>query len=449
MQKIKYLILLFLTCFLSIVQAQTVLDEVIWIVGDEAILKSEVERRIIQAKYERVEIPGDPYCTIPEQLAVRKLFFHQAQLDSVQANEGMVVSQVDQRVDQIIAEIGSQEKLEEYYKKNIRQIKEELKDQAREQMIIQQVQRDIVGDLKITPADVRKFYSNLDDDEIPVIPAKVEVQLLSVEPPYSTQDIEDIKEKLRGFKERIESGEASFSMLATLYSDDIESAKQGGELGFMGKGQLVAEYANEAFNLTDPNKVSRIVQSEFGYHIIQLIERRGDKANTRHILLKPRVSFEQQKKAVAALDSIGDLIRAGKISFEDAVMVFSDDKNTRMNSGLMVNPYDGTSQFEYQHLPQEVSKTVYNMNINEISKPFTMINQSGREVCAVIKLKSKTAQHKANMEDDYQLLKSFVQNKKNAEIVDDWIKEKQKETFVQIKSDWQNCDFQYPNWINK
>jgi len=449
-KRIKLFILFIVTLVSGSALAQdNVIDEVVWVVGDEAILKSDVEKQIQQMKYEKADISGDPHCVIPEQLAIRKLFLHQAKSDSLTANEGTVTQQVNQRVSEMISQIGSQEKLEEYFGKNIKQINEELQNQAREQMLIQQVQQKLVGTLKITPFEVRKAYSKMKGDEIPLIPDKVEVQILTIAPGYDPKQIVEIKAKLRDFKQRVESGDASFSMLATLYSDDIASAKMGGELGFMGKAQLVPEFAAEAFSLTDPKKVSHIIQTEYGFHIIQLIERRGDKVNCRHILLKPKVQVAEKLRATNKLDSICNLIHAGKITFENAVLLFSDDKDTRMSGGLMNNAQDGTSKFEYQTLPSEISKIANTLTVGTVSEPFTMVNESGSEVCAVIKIKSKTDQHKANIEEDYQQLKAYVQNKKNSEIINEWIKNKQKETYVYIDPNWKKCEFQYPNWIKK
>ena len=239
-------------------------------------------------------------------------------------------------------------------------------------------------------------------------------------------------------------------MLAHLYSEDTESAKRGGELGFMGRGQLVPEFAQVAFGLTDPKKVSRIVQTEFGYHIIQLIEKRGDRINCRHILLKPKVSLVEKEKGIHSLDSVSDLIRQNKITFEQAVLAYSQDKNTAMNAGLMLNDKTNTSKFEYQDLPPEVAKVAYNMNTGEISKPFSMISKtSNKEVVAVVKLKSKIENHKANLTDDYQMLKGVYESKRKQEFINSWIIKKQKETYISIDPAWQNCTFQYPGWIKK
>ena len=325
-----------------------IIDEVIWVVGEEAILRSEVEDERLRAQYEGQPIAGDPYCVIPEQLAIQKLYLHQAELDSIEANESSVSSQVDMRMNYYISQIGSKEKLEEYFRKPSSEIREEMMESVRNQMIIQQMQSKLTENIQPTPAEVRRYFNTLTGDSLPMVPAQVEVQVLSFEPPVPVEETERIKNQLREFTERVMSGSADFSMLARLYSEDTESAKRGGELGFVGKGQLVSAFADVAFNLTDPNRVSRVVETEYGYHIIQLIERKGDRINCRHILLKPRVSYQDKQNAITRLDSIRDLIMTDTLSFEHAVARFSEDKTTVMSGGLMTNPNNGTSKFEYQ-----------------------------------------------------------------------------------------------------
>ena len=427
-----------------------VIDEVIWVVGDESILRSEVEQEKLRSQYEGTPLQGDPYCVIPEQMAIQKLFLHQAVLDSVVVGEASVQNEVERRLNYYISQIGSKEKMEEYFKMNTSDLREKLRDMARDQQTIQQMQQKLVGNIKSTPADIRRFYSQLPTDSIPTVPAQIELQIVSFEPPVAMEETNRIKERLRDFSERVNSGTGDFSVLARLYSEDTESAKRGGELGFMGRGQLVPEFSSVAFNLLDTKKVSRIVQTEFGYHIIQLIEKRGDRINCRHILMKPRVSVEEKSKAIHVLDSIASQIRGNKMPFEAAVMSFSQDKNTAMNAGLMLNEKSGTSKFEYQDLPAEVGKVVYGMNVGEISKPFTMINTStNKEVVAVVKVKSKTENHKANLTDDFQMLRNFYEGKKKQEFIAAWIVKKQKETYISIDPKWQNCKFQYPGWIKK
>jgi len=429
---------------------KNIVDEVIWVIGDESILRSEVEEQKLRSLYEGTPIQGDPYCVIPEQIAIQKLFLHQAALDSVVVSESTVMNQVESRLNYFIAQIGSKEKMEEYFHKSTLNLREDLRDMIRDQQVIQQMQQKLVGDIKSTPADIRRFFKELPTDSVPTVPAQVELQIISFEPPVPIEEINRVKDRLRDFTERINSGKGDFSVLARLYSEDTESAKRGGELGFMGRGQLVPEFALVAFNLLDSKKVSRIVQTEFGFHIIQLIEKRGDRINCRHILLKHRVSIEEQTKAIHNLDSISNLIRENKVTFEQAVMNFSQDKNTAMNAGLMLNEKSGTSKFEYQDLPPEVAKIVYEMNVGEVSKPFTMINKStNKNVVAIVKIKSKVENHKANLTDDYQMLKTFYEGKKKQEFLNNWIIKKQKETYISIDPAWQNCKFQYPGWIKK
>ncbi len=451
MKNLLFALLLVLCWTPAVISAQSnVIDEVIWTVGDESILRSEVEEQKLRAQYEGAPIQGDPYCVIPEQIAIQKLYLHQASLDSLSVNETSVVNQVESRINYFISQIGSKEKMEEYFKKTTSELRESLREMIRNQQLIQQMQQKLVAHIKSTPADVRRYFTQLSSDSIPDVPAQVELQLISFEPPVAIEETNRIKERLRDFTERINTGSSEFSTLARLYSEDVESAKRGGELGFMGKGQLVPEFANVAFNLSDPKKVSRIVQTEFGYHIIQLVEKRGDRMNCRHILLKPRVSIDEKTKALHLLDSISNLIRKSDLSFEKAVVSFSQDKSSSMNAGLMLNEKSGTSKFEFQDLPSEIGKIVYEMNVGEVSKPFLMMSEStNKEVVALVKLKSKVESHKANLLDDYLMLKGVYEKKMKEDFLQKWIVKKQKETYINIDPHWSKCTFQYPGWVKQ
>ena len=396
-----------------------VIDEVVWVVGDEAILKSEVEEARMSALYEGRKFDGDPYCVIPEEIAVQKLFLHQAALDSIEVAESEVIQRVDQMTNMYIANIGSREKM----------------------------QQKLVGEIKITPAEVRRHFKDLPQDSIPYIPTQVEVQIITQQPKIPLEEIEDVKSRLREYTDRVNKGE-SFSMLARLYSDDRGTAINGGEMPFTGRGYLDPAFANVAFNLQDPNKVSKIVESEYGFHIIQLMEKRGDRIKVRHILLKPHVPEEALMAGTARLDSIADDIRNGKFTFEEAASVLSQDKDTRNNHGLLPNPQTNTSKFEMQELPPEIAKVVDKMKVGEISEAFTMIPQkTGKEECVIVKLKSRINGHKATISEDYQNLKEIVLEKRRDEMLDKWIREKQKHTYVRINENWKNCTFKYPGWI--
>ena len=428
-----------------------VIDEVVWVVGDEAILKSDVEDERLQAQYEGRRFDGDPYCVIPEELAIQKLYLHQAEIDSVTVSEQAVLQEVETYTAWLIEEIGTKEKMEEYYNKTSTQIREMLRENMRNKQIVQEMQRKIVGDIKLTPAEVRNYFSKLPADSIPSILPQVEVQIITLEPKVTEEEKERIKSELREFTDRINKGETTFSTLARMYSEDPGSARQGGEYGFMGRGQLVPEFANVVFNLTDTKKISKVFETEFGFHIAQLIEKRGDRVSYRHILLKPRIDQKEIDEALAKLDTLANDIRKGKVSFDDAATWVSQDKETRNNHGLLANPQTGTARFEMGQLSslisQDVAKVVDGLQIGEVSQPFTMTTSKGKEVCAIVKLKNRIDGHKATITEDYQRLKSIVTAKRSEEKLQKWIVEKQKKTYVRINPEWVKCDFKYPGWI--
>ncbi len=427
-----------------------VIDEVVWIVGDEAILKSEVEEERLRMLYENQKIQGDPYCVIPEQIAIQKLFLHQAKIDSIEVSDQQVFQEVEARLNFYISQIGSKEKMEEYFRKTTSQLREELRQTVRDQSTVQQMQQELVSNLKITPTEVRRYYEELPAEEVPFIPTQVEVQLLTFEPKIPQDEIDDIKSRLRDYSTRVTSGESEFSTLAILFSQDPGSAANGGELGFKGKGEFVPEFSEVAFQLNDPKKVSKIVESEFGYHIIQLIEKRGDRSNFRHILLTPRVSDTELTSTMARMDSLYNDIDSAKFEFEEAVAFLSHDKDTRMSKGLMVNHANRTSKFAMEELPAEIARQVDGMEVGSMSKPFIMKSQkNGRDIVAMVKLKSRLAGHKATIFDDFQTIKTMYEGKKREQIIEDFIKKKQSETYVRIKDGWNNCEFNYPGWVKK
>ena len=428
-----------------------VIDEVVWVVGDEAILKSDVEDERLQAQYEGRRFDVDPYFVIPEELAIQKLYLHQAEIDSVTVSEQAVLQEVETYTAWLIEQIGTKEKMEEYYNKTSTQIREMLRENMRNKQIVQEMQRKIVGDIKLTPAEVRNYFSKLPADSIPYILPQVEVQIITLEPKVTEEEKERIKSELREFTDRINKGETTFSTLARMYSEDPGSARQGGEYGFMGRGQLVPEFANVVFNLTDTKKISKVFETEFGFHIAQLIEKRGDRVSYRHILLKPRIDQKEIDEALAKLDTLANDIRKGKVNFDDAATWVSQDKETRNNHGLLANPQTGTARFEMGQLSslisQDVAKVVDGLQIGEVSQPFTMTTSKGKEVCAIVKLKNRIDGHKATITEDYQRLKSIVTAKRSEEKLQKWIVEKQKKTYVRINPEWVKCDFKYPGWI--
>ena len=452
----KILSVLWLACCacLSAVAQDNVIDEIVWVVGDDAILRSDIETQRLYMLNEGQRFDGDPYCVIPEQLAIQKLYLNQAKIDSITANENQVIQSVDQWMNMAVNQMGSREKLEEYMGKKFSQIKEERKETVREQQIVQQMQQKLIGEIKLTPAEIRKYFNQLPQDSLPTIPTTVEVQIVTMEPKIPFEETDAIKARLRDFTEQVNAGKMEFSTLARLYSEDPGSSVRGGELGFMSKTQLLPEFANVAFNLKDSKRVSQIVQTEYGYHIIQLIEKRGDRINCRHILLKPKVSDKELTEATTRMDSLYNDLKADKFSFDEAATFVSADKDTRNNKGLMVNQnYEssnyGTPKFEMQELPQEIGKVVYQMEVGDISKPFTMLTDKQKEVVAIVKLKARVNGHKANLADDFQAMKQLVESRKREELLNDWIRKKQKTTYVRISEGWKNCDFKYPGWVKE
>ena len=427
----------------------TIIDEVIWVVGDEAILKSDVEAMRIQGQQEGIRWSGDPDCAIPEQIAVQKLYLNQAITDSVEVTEAEITQGVEQYIENMVSAIGSREKLEEYYKKSMSQIRADLRDSYRERQLVQGMQQKLTKDITVSPAEVRKYFKDLPQDSLPFVPTEVEVQIITQTPRVEQEEINRIKDELRDYTDRINKGESSFQTLARLYSEDTGTARRGGELDYTGRGMLDPAFANVAFSLTDPKKVSKIVESEFGFHIIQLIDKRGEKIKVRHILRKPVVSQEAIDKSLSRLDSIRGQIVEGKFSFDAAASVISDDKDTRNNHGLMSNAtQEGrTSRFKLAELPSEVARAVDKLEIGGISAPFQMINERGKTVCAIAKLKNRTEGHKATITEDFQILKNVVLNKRREQVLHDWVVNRIKSTYVRINENYRNCNFQYEGWI--
>lgn len=447
-KKVIGALLLVLTPLLATAQSNVV-DQIIWVVGNEPILLSDVEETRISSETAGQPI-DNPYCTIPEQIAVNKLFVHQAELDSVSVSESDIIKGVDSRINDFIQVYGSREALEQMSGRTISQMRENLKKQYREQMMADEVRQKLTKDIKATPAEVREFFKNTPQDSLPFIPTQVEVQIITSTPAVSRAEVERIENKLREYANRVNKGEADFSTLAKFYSED-GSARNGGELGYMGRNQLVPEFANVAFTLNDPKKVSKIVRSEYGYHIIQLIDKKGDKVNVRHILLKPHIDESEIEHSIARLDSIANDIRSKKFTFDAAAQALSDDKDTRNNHGLMANVNQQTgsisSRFEMKDLPQDVAKVVDTLKVGEISRAFRMTNDKGQEVCAIVLLKNRIEGHHASMTEDFQTLRDEVVNKRSEEAIEQWIQDKIRTTYIRISPEWRNCHFKYKGWI--
>lgn len=424
-----------------------VAEEVAWVVGDEPIFKSEIEEQYMQMQYEKSSLQGNPYCVIPERIAIDKLFLHQAKIDSVEVSESMIIQQAERRINYFITNLGSKEKVEEYFRKPLPELREQTINMVRDQATIQEVQSKLTKDVKPTPSDVRKYYNSLPKDSLPYIPLQVEVKIVTLNPVIPQQEIDEVKARLRDYTNKVNNGESEFSTLAILYSEDGSSV-YGGEIGFMGKADLYPEYANVAFNLNDPKKVSKIVETDAGFHIIQLIEKRGDRVNTRHILLRPKISDKDLTAAITQLDSIRSRILAKKATFDDAALYVSQDKESKYNKGIMTNEKTMSPKFEMSDLNPEIGKQIDKMKVGEISNAFVMMNpKTNRETVAIVQLTRRIEGHKADLAEDYQTIKTMYENNKKQQIIADWIKNKQKSTHVRIEEGWRDCEFQY-TWGN-
>ena len=434
---------------LAMMAQNNVAEEVAWVIGDEPIFKSDIEEQYQQALMERIPIDGNPYCVIPEKMAIDKLFLDQARIDTVEVQQSAISAEVENRINFFIANLGSKEKVEEYFRMPLPRLREKLSEVYSDQYCIQQVQSDLTKNVKATPAEVQRFYNSLSKDSLPYIPMQVEVQIITINPVIPQQEIDEVKARLRDYAQQVNSGEREFSTLAILYSQDQSTAVYGGETGFQSRSVLLPEYATAAFNLNDNKRVSNIVETDDGYHIIQLIEKRGDRSNTRHILLRPQVSDKDLTDALTRLDSVRSDILAGKHTFDQMALYISQDKDSRNNNGNMLNEKSHSSRFEMADLPAEVGKKVYTMQAGDVSEPFVMVNpKTRREQVAMVKLVKRIDGHKADLADDYMIIKEMCEAQAKEKIIHDWVAKKQKSVYVYIEEGWRNCEFEY-DWLKK
>ncbi len=386
-------------------------------------------------------------CGIYEALMEQKLILHQARLDSVKVTGSQVQQELDRRIRYFVQQVGSEEKLEEFYGMSIEQIKSNFYDMIQDQMLTQRMRQHITTDVSVTPSDVREYYRNLHEDSIPLVPSKVRVAHIVKRPPMSQEARDKAKEELEEYREAIVKGEKRFSVVATLYSDDPGSAKEGGSLGMIGRGEMVPEFESTIFSL-DEGEVSEVFETQFGYHIAQLEERLGEKLKVRHILIKPEVSSESLMGAKDQLDSIRKAIKNDTLDFAEAARLYSDDDDTRNNGGVMANPRSGSSWFEMEEVNPELFFTIDKMNEGEISKPVVMNDQDKGKSYRLIKLLERTRPHKANLQDDYDLLKKKARQAKEDQALDRWFREKISETYVRIGEKFRNCNLQQ-DWMKE
>ncbi|WP_372772848.1 peptidylprolyl isomerase [Mangrovibacterium sp.] len=422
-----------------------IVDQIVAIVGSNIIMKSDIEEMYMNNQAQGVTSDGDMKCEILEDFLVEKLLLAEAELDTnIVITDSQINQQLDQRMQYFVKNLGSEKAVEDYFKKPIIEIKAGLQEVIKNQLMTGQMRGTITNEVTITPAEVRYKVRNTPTEDLPMVEPQVEYAQISIFPPIEIEEENRIKARLREFKKRIEDGE-NFATLAVLYSEG-PSAPNGGELGYMGRAQLDPSYAAVAFNLRG-DRVSNVVKSEFGYHIIQLVDRRGEQVNTRHIILKPKPSVEAMQDASTRLDSLAALIRRNQITFEDAAMRYSADKNSRNGGGIAINPYTMSSKWKNQEIEPEVSKVLDRLKENEISDPFLTIDEKQRSVYMVVKLISRSKAHRANLQDDYQLLGDMYLQKKQDEALNKWIAERQAKTYIRIDDSYVNCNFKFNNWI--
>ena len=434
------LLLLLITIQIS---AQVDIDKVIAVVGDNPILQSDVEKQAIQLRTQGYYSSDNIKCEVLEDLLYQKLLINQAKIDSVEVSDNQVNSELNRRIQYFVNSLGSKKKLEEYYGKSILEIKKEFRKIIRDQILSQKEQMEITKDINVTPTDVRKFFNKLKKDSIPTVNTKIQIEQIALYPKISEIEVLAVKKRLENFRKRINKGE-KFETLAVLYSEDKGTATHGGKLGPVGRSDLVPEFAAVAFKLKK-GQVSRIVKTEYGYHIIQLVEKKGEKIICRHILLKPKVKPELQAQTLKLLDSIKTKIEKDTLTWEKAVTRFSDDKNTKLNNGLLINDKSGNSEFEKNQIEPSIAYAIKNLKINQISSPFKTIDNKGKAVFKIVRIKSKKESHPANIVDDYKLIQDLALQKKKEEYANKWIEQKRSSTYIKIDDEFNSCKFKY-NW---
>ena len=451
MKRIKRV--LYIAFFLALITSvrlypQKLVESVAGIVGNEVIYLSDVENGIVQQLMGGDRTPVEKLrCMIFEEQLGAKLFLDQARIDSIYGSEENIEGNLNMTLNDFIRRAGSEKALEDYFNKSMIEIRRDIKETMMEQDIISEVQRNIAEGIKITPNEVKRHYMSIPKDSLPKIPAQVEISLIQVDPPENEQNKADARQKLLELRSRILAGE-SFSTLAILYSEDIESAKKGGEIGYATRGGLEKPYADAAFSL-NKNTVSKIVETKYGFHIIQMIDRMGDMVNTRHILIRPKVKPAEALMAIEKLDSLADLIRRDSVKFEVAAMKYSTHKDSRINGGKMVknDPGDRVTFFNLEELDKETYDIVTELNVGEISKPFRTTDENGNTVFRFIRLDNMISAHVADPRTDYQLLYNSTLMEKRTKTYRDWIDKKIGITYIKISDEFKSCPFQNQGWL--
>jgi peptidyl-prolyl cis-trans isomerase SurA len=438
-------ILIFFTVSISGLNGQPfMVDKIVAVVGKNDILYSDIEDQYMQMMAQGVK-PMPSKCSIFEDLLAQKLLVNQADIDSLVVDDAQVEMELNDRINYFINQIGTEQKLIEYFGKSVLEIKEDMRDAVHEQMLMQKMRMQITENMSVTPAEVRSFYNNLPKDSIPFINAQVEISQIMIYPKTSEEAVFDVREKLLALRERIMNGE-NFATMAVLYSED-GSASKGGDIGWATKAELDdPAYAKAAFALKK-GQVSKIVESSFGYYIIQLLDRTDDRVHTRHILMKPKISIDAKQKALDRLDSILTLVRVDSFTFGQAAQRYSQDEETLNNGGTRVNPATGNTKFLLDQFETSEHYIIRDLKVGEISEPYESKDDKGNLVYKAVQLKSKTEPHLANMKQDFELLKAMALKEKEKKIIDDWVIDKMKNTYIRINEPYQDCSFRLKGWM--
>ncbi len=426
-----------------------VVDRVIAVVGQNMIKQSELETAFLQQKMNSkliIENEFEQKCNLLESMLINKLMLHQAEIDSIEVTDEEVNREMDNRIRYMISAYGSQEMLEKQMRKSLSEIKSYYKDVIKENIMIAQIEQKLTGTLSVTPQEVVDFYNSIPKDSLPTIEQEYVLSQIVKMPKVSEEEKERVKAKLNEYRDRVLKG-SKFSTIATLYSEDPASAKKGGELGFFSRGDMVGEFENAAFALQD-GEISPIIETKYGYHIIQMIERRGNQVNCRHILLQPKVTPQQLGEAYQELENIKKQIDNGEITFEEAIVKYSEDPS-KVNEGLIVNPHNASAIFS----KDAINETIYNiekvdfnyMKQGEITKPVKFKTELS-EAYRLIKVNRKTDAHKVDLTLDYDKVQASALDNKKTEVIKEWANKRLKKTYVKIEPEYQSCDFKL-NWI--
>jgi len=440
----SFLILFFLVFQLNLIAQPVTIDKIVAVVGDKAILFSDVEAQALQMQAQAGISDSMVRCNVLEDIIIQKLLLNQAEKDSVTVSDDQVDAELNKKIRYFVNQIGSVEKLEAYLGKSIIKIKDDFKERIRDQLVVQQMQSKIAGDLKVTPAEVKTYFDNIPVDSLPLIESEIQVAQILKKPPVNEEEKLRVKRELSDIKRKISDGR-SFASMAAFYSEDPGSAVKGGDLGFVGRGEMVPEFEAAAFALKG-KEISEIIETMYGFHIIQLIERRGETINVKHILMSPKPSLTDLDKARIKLDSIAALIQNGNISFEDAAAKYSDDADTKFNGGLLLNPATGSTWFEVSQMDQNIFFVVDKQKVNEMSDPVAVRVGEKKEAYRLVSLKARTNPHRANLKDDYQKIQQAAEAEKKDKQVRNWINRKRQSFYIKIDKEFSDCPFDNP-WV--